>query len=356
VAALPWLALAAPESAAASLLGARMLDKRGAEEAAGPPPRSPGGDASGESPGRGPALAVLAVVVAVALLEAVTALRPRAVPQDQLAAASAVVRAQFQPGDLITSSPPWLTQLVQRELGDLMPAAMLGRPDARRYGRIWTLQFGSAGSAALAEDIGGLPMRLQQPFGAVTLSRYEQQPVEVRYDLTEQLLAAQVTQAAIGSAAPEVPCLWSGPTPTFPPPRGPAGAFRCPGGTVERRSMEIDYRPRYGVVVTLAEGQRTSIEYSGIPDTAWQGARLSLWLGLHDYHARKTAVGPAEVVVDLDHGTRRLPISVAVDQGFRLSELALPAGTTGSLHSVRIELSAPSAHNHFVGLHGELRR
>ena len=108
-------------------------------------------------------------------------------------------------------------------------------------------------------------------------------------------------------------------------------------------------------VATLAQGQRTILEYS-IPDADWQGGRLSLWLGLHDYHARKTAVGPAQVVVDLDQGARRVPLTVEVAQGFGLHELALPTGPVRPVHVLRIELSAASAQNHFVGLHGELRR
>jgi hypothetical protein len=150
--------------------------------------------------------------------------------------------------------------------------------------------------------------------------------------------------------------MWSGPVPTPLPPRGAAGAFRCPGATVERRVMEVDYRPRYGVVATLAQGQRTLIEYTGIADADWQNGRLALWLGLHDYHARKTAVGPAEVVVDLDHGAQRQTFTIAVAQGFMLHELPLGPGGKSATHTIRLELTAKSAANHFVGLHGELRR
>jgi hypothetical protein len=293
----------------------------------------------------------------VALLETRAALWPQALSEPALRAACAVVRAEYRPGDLIVFSPPWLSPLGQRELGDLMPVTMLGRPDARRYARIWTVQFGSAGHGELAADILGLGAGFRREFGSLTLARYEQTPVTVTADLTAQLLSAQVAQAAVGGAAPapEVPCLWSGPVPMQKPQRGAAGAFRCPSATVERRVMEIDYRPRYGVVATLAQGQRTILEYTGIPDADWQGSRLLLWLGLHDYHARKTAVGPAQVVVDFDHGAQRVPLTIEVAQGFVRHELALPAARLPT-HTLRIEIWAASAANHFVGLHGELRR
>ena len=310
-------------------------------------------------PRRGATLALLGVVLLVALIETRAALWPQALSEADLRAACAAVRAEFHPGDLIVLAPPWLSPLGQRELGDLMPVTMLGRADARRYARIWTIQFGHAGAGELTADLAGLSAGFRREFGQVTLLRYAQKPVTVTYDLTAQLLAAQVAQAAVGGApavaSPELPCLWSGPVPTPHPQHGPAGAFRCPSSTVERRVMEIDYRPRYGVVATLAQGQRTVLSYSGIPDADWQGGRLALWLGLHDYHARKTAVGPAQVVVDLDHGAQRMPLTVEVAQGFVLHELPLPLAKLPT-HTIRIELWAASAANHFVGLHGELRR
>ncbi len=45
-----------------------------------------------------------------------------------------------------------------------------------------------------------------------------------------------------------------------------------------------------------------------------------------------------------------------VAQGFVPHELVLPTGPARPLHTLRIELSAASAPNHLVGLHGELRR
>jgi hypothetical protein len=191
--------------------------------------------------------------------------------------------------------------------------------------------------------------------------------VAVTFDLTEQLMAARVTfgrstgpgaagVAGVAGAGGEQPCLFSGPPPGPMPPRGPAGAFRCERGTVEQRTAEVDYAPRRAVVVEAAEGGRTALTWDGISDDDWRGGRLVLWLGHHDFHRRKTAKGPSEVVVDLDHGAARVALWVEVHQPFSPTEIPLPAGAVGARHRLRIEVAAQSAINHLVALHGEIRR
>lgn len=305
---------------------------------------------------------VLFAVLGVAGWESARALMPVTPTPADWQAAAALVRAGFAPGDLVVFAPDWADPVGRAQLGDLMPLAMVGRPDARRYSRIWEISL----RGAHAPDVQALPVELSQPVGGLLVARYPQRPVTVTYDLVEKLLEARVTQAPPGAATPatppagetaELPCLWSGPVPSSAPPHGPAGAFSCPRGRVERRTLEIDYRPRYGIEFTPEPGQRTVAAWDHIPDAAWQGARLWLWLGLHDYHARKTATGAAEVTVDLDHGALRVPLRVEVAQGLVATELPLTGAGAGpgGEHSVRIEVSAPSR-THFVGVIGELRR
>ena len=294
-------------------------------------------------------VAGLLLVLGTAGMETVTALWPNALKDEALRSACTVVRQQFQPGDLISVAPSWISPLVQRELGALMPVEMLGRADGKRYARIWELTW----AGARADDTQGLVAEQREEFGRLALSRYLQKPVTVTMDLTEQLLSAQVLQTTDTGA--ELPCLWSGPQPQPLPQKGAAGAFVCPQGRVERRVMEIDYQPRRGFVTTLGQGRRTALEFTGISDAAWQGSRLYLWAGLHDYHARKTAIGPAQVRVALDRGPLSPPITILPQQGFVVTPLPLPTGAA-SEHVIRLELTADQARDHFIGLHAELRR
>lgn len=298
-------------------------------------------------------LVPLLLVLGLALWELVAALGRHGLSAEEVRQAAALVRAELRPGELVTVAPEWIEPLVRRELGDLMPASMLGRADAGRYGRIWELSF----AGKHAEEVQGLAAERVQRFGGVTVSRYPHEAVAVSLDLTERLPAARVT-ATLGGQA-EKPCYWVGGTPGGLPQRGPAGSFRCERGSVELRTAEVDYRPRRAMVIEVGEVTRTALSFEGIPDSAWRGGKLVLWLGHHDYHRRKTASGPSSVVVELDRGAGRVPIQVEVKQGFRPTEIPLPQGPAGAgaagEHSIRIEISAARPRDHLVALHGEIR-
>ncbi len=293
---------------------------------------------------------LLGLLAAVAVWESLASLRPPRITDGEVRALAAVVRAQYQAGELIAVAPAWLSPLVQRELGDLMPVEHLARPDGKRFARISEVALPPFQSV----DVTGLSHLDEQHFGPLRLRRYQQTPARIAFDLTEHFLDATVSQIAQSNPDGERPCLWSGALPGTASRSVARGGFVCGSNRVERRTMEIDYQPRRGVVTELDSGQRTLLRFS-IPDSAWQGSTLHLWLGLHDYHQRKQAQGPVSVVVDLDEGQARLPLTVDVQQGFVHHQIELPKAT-GEVHHLRFELSASSAPHHFVGLHGELRR
>lgn len=321
-----------------------------------PPPAAPGGGQ------RAAAAAVVLVVLVIAVWEATSGLwrRSHTPGHGDWVAAAAAVRADFRPGDLIAIAPPWADPLGRAELGDLMPPAMVGRADGRRYRRIWELSLASR--SARAEDTTGLTAEWTGTFGGVQVSRYSQRPVTVTFDLVEHALEARVAQRALPLPATPVeptPCLWQGPLPSpqAPPAPGPAGAFRCPGSKVERRMLEINYRPRYGVAVELEAGRQTQITWD-IPEGDLRGGQLVLWFGLHDYYARKNAQGPADVTVDVDDGQVRLPLRLELGRGLQQLVVAPPPATAPgrALHAVRIEVSAASAPNHVVGVLGQVEK
>ena len=60
---------------------------------------------------------LLGLLAVVAVWESVASLRPPRIRDGDVRALAAVVRAQYQPGELIAVAPAWLSPLVQRELG-----------------------------------------------------------------------------------------------------------------------------------------------------------------------------------------------------------------------------------------------
>src|SRR5205814_7569859 len=101
------------------------------------------------------------------------------------------VRAGFREGDLIVFAPAWIDPLGRRELGDLMPLSMVGRPDAARYARIWELSI----RGARAPEAAGLPVEERARHGLITVSRYRQPALTVLADLVAGFLDARVSQA-----------------------------------------------------------------------------------------------------------------------------------------------------------------
>jgi hypothetical protein len=307
--------------------------------------------------------AALLLIFAVAIWEGGLSVRaPSAVPREaEYRAAAATVRKGFVPGDLIVWAPAWIGPLVRKELGDLIPAEMVGRPDSLAYGRIWEVSI----RGERAPDTASLKPEFSERQGRVAVARYRQQPVTVLYDLAAHYLQARVTQAPPGEGGPEIPCPFVGPLPPGPAGganrpktvRGEAGAFRCAASRVERRVMEIDYRPRDGIVVQVEAGKRTMLEFRDLvpqeAEGAGEGAKLVLWFGLHDYYARKTESGPVDVVVDLNGGQARVPVRVFPERGWQ--QVAVPIGAAGP-GVLRLEVSARDARARNLGFAGQVRR
>jgi len=68
-----------------------------------------------------------------------------ALPTDKTwQAAAQVVRAGYEPGDLIVFAPAWIDPMGRMQLGDLIPVDMAARMDGARFGRIWEISIRGA--------------------------------------------------------------------------------------------------------------------------------------------------------------------------------------------------------------------
>jgi hypothetical protein len=137
------------------------------------------------SPRRVLATAPAVLLVAIAAWETcATRADATSVPGDDAwDRASAIVRAQYKPGDLIEFAPDWVDPVGRLHLGDLISVDMASRMDAARYGRIWELAI----RGAHARDALGLVPVFEADADGVAVRRYERAPAIVLADLSEHV-------------------------------------------------------------------------------------------------------------------------------------------------------------------------
>ena len=291
---------------------------------------------------RAPTLALVAAaaVALLALVETAVALTAgaRVAPAADWEAAAAEVRAGFAPGDVIAFAPAWVDQIGRAHLGDLVTVEMAGRPDADRYARVWEVSI----RGARADDAAGAQLVKESRHGQVRVALYEKSSAHVIFDFTARADDARVTQTPGGApptGANETPCYADA---------GPS--WRCPGSRVERRTLEIDYRPRRGLLAQADSGRTTHLGYSDVP----LGATLVVYAGIHDYFARKNGNGVVDFTVVVD-GKPLLTTRVANADNWKRYDLDTRA-LAGGRHTVRFDLTAADPAWRNLGFHAEARQ
>lgn len=282
-----------------------------------------------------PALVAAALLALLALVETASALTASwrvASPADWQAAA-AEVRAGFRPGDLITFAPYWADQTGRSLLGDLVPVEMAGRSDADRYARIWEVSI--RGARAPETELPSAKLVRTSRHGKVRVALYEKPATPVVFDFTAHADEARVTESL---GANETPCYHDGPA-----------AFRCAGNHVERRTLEIDYHPRRGILAPVDGARTTHVAF----DDVTLGGTLVVYAGIHDYYARKSADGRVDFAVTVD-GKPLLAAQVGNGDGWRRVDLDTRA-LAGAHHAVRFDVSARNPAWRSFGFHAEAR-
>ncbi len=275
------------------------------------------------------AVIVVALVALVALVETGAALtaRARVASDGDWEAAAAEVRAGFGPGDVIAFAPAWVDQIGRAHLGDLVTVEMAGRSDADRYARVWEVSIRGARS----HDTDGARLVRATQHGRVRVALYEKAATPVVYDFTESAADARVMRA-------DQPCFGDA-----------RSGWHCGSAHVERRTLEIDYKPRRGLLVP-ADVRPTTLGWNEVP----LGGTLVLYAGLHDYYARKSADGIVDFSVDID-GVEKLRARIANADGWRRFDVDTRA-LAGTRHAVTFHVAAPNPAWRNLGFHAEARR
>jgi hypothetical protein len=196
------------------------------------------------------------------------------VPGDALwEKAAEVVRAGYEPGDLIVFAPDWVDPVGRLHLGDLIPLDMAGRMDAARYGRIWELSIRGARSP----DTAGLAPVFSQDVEGVTVRRFERTPVTVVADVRDALPTARV--------------------------QGPARP------TLEL--TEVGFAPHRCIQIIPPAHSSVRITFPRLA----LGSELVGYVGLADIFTRRSPRGPGKLAVEIG-GRIVAEVTPGVDDGW----------------------------------------
>jgi hypothetical protein len=140
-------------------------------------------------------IAVIPAVLLIAVATWETCATPRdaaSTPRDESwELAEKVVRAGYQPGDLIVFAPDWIDPVGRLHFGDLISGDMAARMDAAKYGRIWELSIRDA----RAPETAGLKPTATQTIGGITIRGFIREPVKVVADVRDALPTVKVDGA-----------------------------------------------------------------------------------------------------------------------------------------------------------------
>jgi hypothetical protein len=245
-----------------------------------------------------PLAAVPALLLVLVSLWEVCATRhaATAVPDDAAwDAAATLVRAKYQPGDLIVFAPDWIDPVGRLHLGDLISPDVAARMDAARYGRIWELSI----RGAHAPDVAGLAPVTAAEIEGVTIRGYERAPAIVVSDVASQLASAQS----------------DGAHPTL-------------------ELAEVGFAPHRCVQVTPTPGKPTRVTFHQLQ----LGTTLVGYAGLADVFTRRDIRAPGELAVEIA-GKPVATVRLGVDDGW----VRFEAPTTPGAGDVVFVASADAA-------------
>jgi hypothetical protein len=232
-------------------------------------------------------IAVVPALLVVVLAVWETCATPRnaaAVPGDGAwADAAKVVRAGYQPGDLIVFAPEWVDPTGRLFLGDLIPIDMAARMDAARYGRIWEV---SIRGARAPETAGLTPVATHEDSG-ITVRAFARQPAVVVSDVRDALATVKVE----GGMRPAL------------------------------ELAEVGFAPHRCLQVTPAPNRPVRITFPGLQ----LGTRLVGYVGLADVFTRRDIRAPGSLAVEIG-GTQVARVTPGVDDGWVRFEAATTPG------------------------------
>lgn len=186
--------------------------------------------------------------------------------------AAEVVRAGYQPGDLIVFAPEWVQPTGRLHLGDLIPVDMAARMDAARYGRIWEVSI----RGARAPETRGLTPVATSDIDGIEIRAFVRTPVTVVSDVRDAL-------------------------PTV----------RSDGMRPTLELAEVGYAPHRCLQIVPAPNRPARVTFPHLP----LGTTLVGYVGLADVFTRRDIRAPGTLTVEIA-GKQVAAVTAGVDDGW----------------------------------------
>jgi len=196
------------------------------------------------------------------------------VPRDEAwDKAEELVRAGYQPGDLIVFAPAWADPVGRLHLGDLIPVDMAARMDAARYGRIWEVSIRDAH----APETAGLTPVSSREVSGVAVRLFTRQPAVVVSDIRDALPTAKT--------------------------QGP--------GYPSLELAEVGFEPHRCIQITPSPNSPVRVTFPGLT----LGSQLVGYVGLADVFTRRDIRAPGTLAIEIG-GTQVASVTAGVDDGW----------------------------------------
>ena len=264
--------------------------------------------------------ALLVGVLALALVEwiaAARAYRTAITPEDWDALAHAV--AGLPANEPVQLADDWLSPRARMAIPRLARTESTAPHDLRSPGKLHVIGWSGQGwSDRLQNDLEDRPaptLEQTQDFGELTLTTWAwPDRADVLASFVDDVLELQASADGRACKGKRI--------------------FKCRGARAQPKLVEIDYRPRHCLQVTVDEGDSMTLTYPDMP----LGTVLRGHVGWGDFNRRLRSDAPATVVVRIgDRIAARWTVSDA--QGWHPIAVATEPGTA----DVAIEITPATA-------------
>lgn len=255
------------------------------------------------------AVILLGLLCALAVIESIAAFleyRERIGEEDWQDVSTVLAERSSEPNEPVIVASEWLGPSARMRLPQTRSWDALAYPDLRSFDRFWVLTHKRERPwrGPLRAELEGMPrpqLLSVHDAGELTLQEYSQRVGVERFSLIESVHTIDTARGRCRGNNHE--------------------QWKCKDGSVSLRTVEIDYRPRRGLVFELEDGVMAQVDLGKLE----LGDYIHGHVGFADFNSRLRADPTARVELWID-GAVAARWVFTDDQGWAAFALATPPG------------------------------